>query len=80
MFFLLNDKNLLSSSLSWAKGSSIWASKPAENNKNSGLNSLIFLKHFHMHLRYSSAVVPASSGIFKILLNLPFSFSEPDPG
>ena len=30
--------------------------------------------------KYSLALVPASSGIFKILLNFPISFSEPEPG
>ena len=31
-------------SLNWAKGSSLWASNPADNKINSGLNSLSFLK------------------------------------
>ena len=45
-----------------------------------GLKSFNFFKTYSYAFRYSSAVVPASSGIFKTLLNLPVSFSEPDPG
>ena len=31
-------------------------------------------------LKYSSELVPAGKGMLKILLNLPFSFSDPVPG
>ena len=39
-----------------------------------------FFKTNSYAFRYSSEFVPAAKGIFKILLNLPFSFSVPDPG
>ena len=65
---------------SWANGSSLCASNPADKSINSGLNSLIFLRTNSYAFRYSSEVVPAGKGILKILLYLPFSFSVPVPG
>ena len=56
------------------------ASKPAENNKNSGLNCFILVKTFSYAFKYTSDVVPASNGIFNTLLNFPFSLCEPEPG
>ena len=46
----------------------------------SGLNSSNFFNTRSNTFKYSSELIPAGKGIFKILLNLPLSCSEPVPG
>ena len=55
-------------------------SNPALIRTNSGLNSFNLLRANSKAFKYSSEFVPAGKGILQILLNLPFSFSEPVPG
>ena len=47
---------------------------------NSGLNSLNFFKANSKAFKNSNESVPAGNGMLQILLNLPFSFSDPVPG
>ena len=67
-------------SLSCASGSALCASNPALMRTNSGWNFFNLFKANSKAFKYSSEFVPAGNGILHILLNLPFSFSEPVPG
>ena len=79
IFFVILKKSS-DSKLILAKGSLLWASKPAEIKITSGLNLSIALRTFWSNIAINSLlVVPA----FKVALKIfpaPISFSAPVPG